>query len=146
MQIHQIKKEYPNKKRTRIGRGGKRGKTSGRGHKGQNARAGTSKRPESRDFIKKLPKKRGYRFKSFKTKPQTVNLSSLEKNFSSGDKINPTVLLKKFLIVKKKGAMPAVKILADGDIAKKVIISNCLFSKKTKEKIEKVGGGIKSVI
>ncbi len=39
-----------------IGRGGKRGKTSGRGHKGQNARAGTSKRPEMRDIIKKLPK------------------------------------------------------------------------------------------
>lgn len=48
-----------------VGRGGKHAKTSGRGGKGQTARAGNKRRPALRDIIKKLPKQRGYRFKSF---------------------------------------------------------------------------------
>ena len=48
------------RKSMRVGRGGRRGKTSGRGTKGQNARAGNKKRPELRDIIKKIPKRRGY--------------------------------------------------------------------------------------
>ena len=47
-----------------VGRGGKHAKPSGRGGKGQTARAGNKRRPELRDIIKKLPKNRGYRFKS----------------------------------------------------------------------------------
>ena len=47
-----------------MGRGGKHAKTSGRGGKGQTARAGNKRRPELRDIIKKLPKNRGYQFKS----------------------------------------------------------------------------------
>lgn len=46
-------------KSVQVGRGGKRGKTSGKGTKGQNARAGRKKRPEIRDFIKRFPKLRG---------------------------------------------------------------------------------------
>ena len=59
-----------------IGRGGKHAKTSGRGGKGQTARAGNKRRPALRDIIKKLPKNRGYQFKS-KKKPLIL----------SGDKI-----------------------------------------------------------
>ena len=142
MQLHQIKKQHPNKKKTRIGRGGKRGKTSGRGHKGQNARAGTSKRPEMRDIIKKLPKRRGYRFKSIQEKPLAVGLAALEKNFADGDNVSPRELLSKSLIQKKKGKLPAVKILANGEISKKIIVSGCRFSRTAKEKIEKAGGKI----
>ena len=47
-----------------VGRGGKHAKTSGRGGKGQTARAGNKRRPELRDVIKRLPKNRGYKFKS----------------------------------------------------------------------------------
>lgn len=47
-----------------MGRGGKHAKTSGRGGKGQTARAGNKRRPALRDIIKKLPKRRGYQFKS----------------------------------------------------------------------------------
>lgn len=143
MQLHQIKRKNPNKKSVQIGRGGKRGKTSGRGHKGQNARAGTSKRPEMRDIIKKLPKKRGYRFKSFQERPTVVNLDLIEKNFSDGDKVNPVTLLEKSLIEKNKGKLPTVKILSRGDIKKKVVVSDCLFSKSAKDLIEKVGGEVK---
>lgn len=59
MQFHTLKRKTPNKKSKQVGRGGTRGKTSGRGTKGQNARAGRKKRPELRDFIKRVPKLRG---------------------------------------------------------------------------------------
>ena len=66
MQTHDLQRNNKNKKSQQVGRGGTRGKTSGRGHKGQSARAGNKKRPALRDIIKKLPKKRGYRFNSRK--------------------------------------------------------------------------------
>jgi large subunit ribosomal protein L15 len=66
MQIHDLKRKHKNKKDRIVGRGGKHAKTSGRGGKGQTARAGNKRRPELRDIIKKLPKLRGYRFKSRK--------------------------------------------------------------------------------
>lgn len=59
MQWHSIKPKTKRKRSARVGRGGKRGKTAGRGTKGQNARAGRKKRPELRDFIKRFPKLRG---------------------------------------------------------------------------------------
>ncbi len=59
MQFHSLKRKTPNKKSRQVGRGGTRGKTSGRGTKGQNARAGHKNRPELRDFIKRVPKLRG---------------------------------------------------------------------------------------
>lgn len=59
MQFHTLKRRTANKKSRQVGRGGTRGKTAGRGTKGQNARAGRKKRPELRDFIKRVPKLRG---------------------------------------------------------------------------------------
>ena len=64
MQIHNLKRTHKNKKDRLVGRGGKHAKTSGRGGKGQTARAGNKRRPELRDVIKRLPKNRGYKFKS----------------------------------------------------------------------------------
>jgi len=64
MQIHNLKRQHKNKGDRLVGRGGKHAKTSGRGGKGQTARAGNKRRPELRDIIKKLPKNRGYQFKS----------------------------------------------------------------------------------
>ena len=66
MQINNLKRVHKNKKDRIVGRGGKHAKTSGRGGKGQTARAGNKRRPELRDIIKKLPKNRGYQFKSFR--------------------------------------------------------------------------------
>lgn len=66
MQIHELKRLHKNKKDRLVGRGGKHAKTSGRGGKGQTARAGNKRRPELRDIIKKLPKNRGYQFNSVK--------------------------------------------------------------------------------
>lgn len=67
MQLHTLKSRTPRKSSAQVGRGGKRGKTSGRGTKGQNARAGRKKRPEIRDFIKRFPKLRGRGKNSFKS-------------------------------------------------------------------------------
>lgn len=64
MQIHNLKRIHKNKKNRIVGRGGKHAKTSGRGGKGQTARSGNKRRPELRDIIKRLPKNRGYKFKS----------------------------------------------------------------------------------
>ena len=64
MQIHEVKRNKKQKSHVQLGRGGRHGKTSGRGGKGQTARAGNKRRPEMRDIIKKIPKLRGYKFKS----------------------------------------------------------------------------------
>ncbi|MEK7177139.1 MAG: hypothetical protein AAB719_02505 [Patescibacteria group bacterium] len=59
MQFHNLRSKTKRKRSRQVGRGGTRGKTSGRGTKGQNARAGRKKRPELRDIIKRVPKLRG---------------------------------------------------------------------------------------
>lgn len=68
MQFHNLKRKTPNKKSRSVGRGGKRGKTAGRGTKGQNARAGAKLRPELRDFIQHVPKLRGRGRSSLKSR------------------------------------------------------------------------------
>lgn len=59
MQLHLLEPLHHNLEKKRIGRGGKRGKTAGRGQKGQKSRAGHKIRPAERDFIQRLPKLRG---------------------------------------------------------------------------------------
>ena len=78
MQIHNLKRQHKNKKDRLVGRGGKHAKTSGRGGKGQTARAGNKRRPELRDIIKKLPKNRGYSFKSI-NKPLLLGKDKVSK-------------------------------------------------------------------
>jgi large subunit ribosomal protein L15 len=145
MQIHQLKRKTENKKKKTVGRGGRRGKTSGRGTKGQNARAGRKKRPELRDIIKKIPKIRG-RGKnlntSIQTKPVVVNLNKVAAAYKAGDEVNPQTLLTHGLIEKSKGNMPKVKILGDGELDKALVFTGCVCSASAKEKIEKAGGKI----
>ncbi|MEK9209416.1 MAG: 50S ribosomal protein L15 [Patescibacteria group bacterium] len=143
MQIHNLKPSAKKKSKKRVGRGGKRGAYSGRGMKGQKSRAGRKMRPELRDIIKKIPKKRGYRFNPRKEKPAIVSLKELEKKFEDGAKINPKTLIESGLIQKKKGKIPVVKLLASGQFSKKLLVSQCQFSQSAKEKIEKAGGQIK---
>jgi len=137
MQLHQVKPKHKPKKKKRIGRGGKRGTYSGRGIKGQKARAGRKIRPEIRDFIKKIPKKRGYKFKA-KPKPQIVNLRDLEKHFKEGEIVSPETLFKKGLIAKVKSREPKeVKILGQGKLTKKLEIKGCKLSKSVKNEMVK---------
>ena len=96
MQIHNLRRQHKNKKDRLIGRGGKHAKTAGRGGKGQTARAGNKRRPELRDIIKKLPKNRGYQFKSIR---QSVFLSK-SKILSVGDKRETFAEIRKRLNIK----------------------------------------------
>jgi large subunit ribosomal protein L15 len=140
MQLHQIRPKTKKRNIKRIGRGGKRGGYSGRGIKGQKSRAGRKIRPQWRDIIKKLPKKRGYRSPSLKKKPLVVNLDILEKKFKENEKVTPQSLLEKGIIKKIGGILPDVKLLGEGEITKKLLVSECQISKSAKEKIEKAGG------
>jgi ribosomal protein L15 len=81
MQIHEIQRKTANRDRRYVGRGGKRGKTSGRGTKGQNSRAGRKIRPVIRDLIKKLPKNRGYKFKSIR-KPVMAERATKDETYA----------------------------------------------------------------
>jgi len=147
MQLHEIQPVHRLKKKKRLGRGGKKGDYCGKGMKGQKSRAGRKFQPFIREWIKKYPKLRGY-----KNKPKVkgrglkviiLNLEILEKQFNSGEKISPNVLLEKGVVCKMKGRIPQVKILANGKLTKKLIIEGCLFSKQAEEKIKKAGGKIK---
>jgi large subunit ribosomal protein L15 len=145
MQIHELQRKTKRAKAVQVGRGGKRGKTSGRGTKGQKARAGRKIRPEMRDTIKRLPKLRGRGISSFKSiseKPLAVNLNSLSV-FSAGEKVTPSTLVDKKVISLYKGRVPLVKILGTGEITTKVIVSDCAVSASAKAKIEAAGGSIK---
>ncbi len=128
-----------------VARGGKRGKTSGRGGKGQTARAGNKRRPEWRDIIKKLPKLRGRgvnQNKPVSEKEHIVNLATLEGVFSTRDTITPTTLVEKGVVSTWSGKIPSIKILGDGDITKAFTISGCSISASARVKIEKAGGTI----
>lgn len=137
MQLHTIKRKTKIRRAKRVGRGGRRGKTSGRGTKGQKARAGHKIRPEIRDVIKRIPKKRGYKFKSFRAKPAIVNVGALDAIFQDGDTITPEVLAKKGLVRKVKGKIPEVKILGKGETKKKFVFKDVLFSKSAREASKK---------
>lgn len=141
MQLTKLKQTHKNKNKKRIARGGKRGTTSGRGTKGQKSRAGRRIRPAERDYIKKIPKLRGYRFKS-KFHYSVVNTGDLDKKFDKGSKITPAVLFERGLVSKVGGRLPEVKILGDGNIMKNLIIEGCAVSASAKVKIEKAGGSV----
>ncbi len=141
----ELKRKTENKKSKLVGRGGVRGKTSGRGTKGQKARAGHRIRPHIRDIIKKLPKLRGRGKninRAFKISPNTINVAILAINFPAGSIVSPSILLNKKLIRRSKGVVSNVKILAKGDIKHAISIYDCQISDSAKQKIENAGGKI----
>lgn len=142
IQAHQIKRPFFAKKEKRIGRGGKRGTYSGRGIKGQKARAGRRLQPLIRQIIKRYPKLRGYKFKGKKRKVYIVNLSDLERKLKDNSEISPKILLRLGLVEKRGGRIPEIKILGRGEIKKKIKVKGLLVSEKAREKIEKAGGKV----
>jgi large subunit ribosomal protein L15 len=134
--------------KTRVGRGGKRGKTAGRGTKGQSARAGNKKRPEIRDIIKKLPKRRGYgknrAYTVDGTIPNAVAISvgRLEVLFETGAEINASTLFARGIVKGRGSRFPAIKIVSGGTLTKKLIISGVGVSMSARTVIEKAGGTV----
>ncbi len=148
MQLHELQAKTARKKTARVGRGGKRGKTSGRGMKGQKSRTGNSTRPEMRDTIKRLPKRRGFgknradSVNNERVRPRVVNLSALETHFDAGAEVNPRALVLKGVIGFRGGKVPTVKILGNGTLGKKFTITGCEVSVSAKEKVIAAGGTV----
>lgn len=145
MQINQLKRKTKNTKRMIVARGGHRGKTAGRGTKGQKARAGHKIRPEMRDLIKRIPKMRG-RGKnsnlSIQSKPVSLNIEALELIFSNGDTVTRRILVSSGLVAMQNGKIPDIKILGNGTLTKKLTVKGLVLSQEAKAKIEKAGGAI----
>ena len=129
------------KERKRVGRGtgSGLGKTSGKGHKGQNARSGGGVRVGFEGgqlpLFRRLPK-RGFSNANFKIRYATINLSDLN-NFEDGAVVSPE-LLKEMGLVKKQ--LDGIKVLGNGKLTKKLTVKAHKFSEKAKEEIEKLGG------
>lgn len=132
------------KKRKRVGRGGNRGGTSGRGHKGQKARTGHSKNPARFEggqmpLVRRLPK-RGFNNARFATCVQIINLDDLERCFVSGDQVTKEILMQRGIVKGKEKCI--LKILGNGSLSKKLHIVADSASKTAIEAIKSVGGDI----
>ena len=143
--MNQLTRKTPNQKSKRIGRGGLRGKTSGRGHKGQKQHGGHGIRAEIRDQIKKLPKLRGRgknSNKSIHPDNLAVNVSVIEANFNAGETVSPMTSKEKGTIGGAAARKASIKILGNGELTKKVNVEGCLVSASAQEKISKAGGKV----
>lgn len=122
------------------GPGSGNGKTAGRGHKGQNARTGGGVRPGFEGgqipLYRRLPK-RGFTNSLFKKEYAIINLETLDKLFNDGDAVSMEILLEKGIVKKE---LNGLKVLARGEITKKLTVKAAIFSATAKEKIEAAGG------
>lgn len=147
MQTHNVKSKTKRAVSRRVGRGGKRGKTAGRGTKGQNARSGRKKRPEMRDIIKKFPKRRGRGKQGLRTiqaAAAPVALADIAVAFKAGETVSPKTLVERGMISMRGGHYPKVKVLAAGEIAVAVNVESCAVSSAAKAAIEKAGGSVRA--
>ena len=142
MKLHELRPSegaFKTSKRLGRGTGSGLGKTSGKGHKGQNARSGGGVRPGFEGgqlpLFRRLPK-RGFSNAMFKVEYATINVSDLEK-FEDGAVVTPE-LLKEMGILKKQ--LAGVKVLGNGNLTKKITVKANKFSQSAVEKIEAIGG------
>jgi large subunit ribosomal protein L15 len=135
------------RKRVGRGHGTGHGKTSGRGHKGYGARSGSKNRPRFEGGqnpihmrMRKLRgpnKKMSMPFEPFRTQTQAVNVCDLERRFEDGASVDLDALRAAGLATKR--GVP-VKILAGGELTKKLTVHAHKFSKGAKAAIESAGG------
>jgi large subunit ribosomal protein L15 len=141
MKLHELKPaEGSRKERKRLGRGigSGQGKTAGKGHKGQNARSGGGVRPGfeggQTPLFQRLPK-RG--FTNINRKEfAVVNLDALNR-FEEGTEVTPELLIEAGIVKSEKAG---VKILAKGNVEKKLTVKAHKFSSAAKNAIEAAGG------
>lgn len=132
----------------RVGRGqsSTRGKQSGRGGKGQTARAGAKIRPAWRDIIKKLPKRRGYgknrgrTVDSTRPEPIALSLARLEAMFDSGAEVSVATLAQKGI---ESGRKRRPFKIVGGEASKKFSIQGIPVSASARAAVEKAGGSVK---
>ena len=146
MSLHNLQpNEGSTKVRRRVcrGIGSGLGKTGGRGTKGQKARRQIPAWFEGGQtpIIRRLPVKKGFRNINHK-EYAIINMDDLSKFFKDGDEVNPEKLMATGIISKLQDG---VKILAFGDLDKKLKVSAHKFSAAAKAKIEKAGGEVTSL-
>lgn len=136
------------KKKKRRGRGGSRGGTSGKGHKGQHARSGGGVRigfeGGQTPLLRRLPK-RGFTNARFAQVVEIVNLEAIERLFVDGDVITKQDLVVKGIVHARGGRLPLIKVLSNGSLSKKITLQADFFSKEAVRKIEAVGGKVEVV-
>ena len=143
MNLADVRAAYiPRTKRKRVGRGpgSGKGKTCGRGVKGQQSRSGGGTRigfeGGQMPLYRRLPK-RGFNNAKFRTVYAIVNVGQLESAFDSGATVDPQAIRAAHLVNAKTGP---IKILGSGELTKKLDVSAHRFSRAAKEKIEAAGG------
>lgn len=147
MKLHELKPMPGSRKKdVRKGRGTGTGlgKTSGRGHKGQKARAGGGKGPYfeggQTPLQRRMPK-RGFT-NIFKKELVEINLTQLEERFDTGAVVSPEVLVETGLV---KKVCDGIKILGNGEITKALTVKAHGFSKTAAEKIAAAGGKVEVI-
>ena len=144
MKLHELEKNIGATQKRKIvgrGRGSGLGKTSGKGHKGQNARSGGGVRPVfeggQTPLYRRLPK-RGFNNAQFAIVYAVINVSDLNR-FENGTVVSPALLKEVGLV---KNQLDGIKVLGNGELTKKLTIQAHKFSKTAVEKIEKSGSKI----
>ena len=143
MKLSQLKADTHRPHAMRIGRGGKRGKTSGRGTKGQRAHGSHGIRPEIKDRIRKLPKLRGRGLNMNKIvgpKSLPINLSELNLLTATGTRVDFQWLKDNKLVPKMWKSSGDVKILGFGEITHAIVVVGIPVSTTAKLKIEAAKG------
>ena len=142
MKLHELSPAAGStKERKRIGRGAGsgQGKTAGKGHKGQKARAGRGMRPGfeggQMPLQRRVPK-RGFN-NIFRTEMAIVNIAALEANYEAGAVVTIDSLIEKGLV---KKVLDGVKVLGYGEITKALTVQANAISESAKQKIEAAGG------
>ena len=133
-------KELKTVKRVGRGPGSGMGKTSTHGEKGQKARSGVSIsawfQGGQSPLYRRIPK-RGFKNTRFETKYAVINLNDLDKFFQESDVVTPEVLKERGIIKKQ---LSGVKVLATGELTKKLTVKAQRFSSSAVTKIENAGG------
>ena len=142
MKLHELSPNpgsVSSRKRVGRGPGSGLGKTSGKGHKGQNARSGGGVRVGFEGgqlpLFRRLSK-RGFNNYEFRTVYATVNVSDLNR-FEDGTTVTPELLIETGLVKKE---LDGIKVLGNGELTKKLVVIANKFSGSAKEKIENNGG------
>jgi large subunit ribosomal protein L15 len=142
LKLHKL--ESITKPRKRVGRGGKRGGTSGRGDNGQRSRSGG--RSEIKPYfeggqmslVRRLPK-RGFKNHAFAVEYDIINLSDLERSFDAGATVDLDMLRTCRLV---KGRNPKVKLLGNGALTKGMKVCVHAVSKSAQDEVKKAGGEV----
>lgn len=131
------------KKRKRVGRGGSRGGTSGKGHKGQKARSGgkvdAGFEGGQMPLYRRLPK-RGFTNARFKQVIEIVNISELSR--LDAQEVNAAMLIEKGIIKPKKNKPFQLKVLGNGALDKALTVEADFFSAGARAAIEQAGGKV----